>query len=78
MLDLVILRLPDQELFSAATGRHVLDAHMDALPQNPVANLHAMHMPWAFLQTTLTIPNQQPVSRTSPGTAGEALTSAGM
>lgn len=40
MLDLVVLLLADQELFPAATGRHMLNAHMDALPQNPVANLH--------------------------------------
>ena len=44
MLDLVVLLLAGQELFSAATGRDMLDAHMDALWDDPVANLHTLEM----------------------------------
>ena len=55
MLDLVILLLPEQELLSAAAGGHVLNAHMNALPQDSVANLHAMLTPQASLQALLTL-----------------------
>ena len=44
VLDLVVGLCAGEELLSAAAGRHVLDAHMYALPDDPVADL-AQHTP---------------------------------
>lgn len=39
VLDGVVLLRAREELLSAAAGRHVLDAHMYALPDDAVADL---------------------------------------
>ncbi len=44
VLDLVVGLCAGEELFSAAAGRHVLDTHMYALPDDAVADL-AQHTP---------------------------------